>query len=385
MFFLFLKLSEAVWILFLMFFAAIVPVAVIAGTLFFVFRRNSKSRAAWGNVARALNFHMPRPKELLMTGDVDGSDVKAAIRVERDYSGEHTRVKFFTYCTSEFSRPLRFLLDVNSDKSFFRRSSKMPIGEPNFDNVFNAQCYDPNVLRRLLLSDFSSDKTQNLYGDLMLAKQTAGTVRVSDRRVYLERSGQISDETVLREMIFATARLAKRFEAARKIFPLADWEKQLMNSWQKFAAVNGLVFNTDFFQIQGIYKGFPVFVELETDAAKWETQIKMKFPRNLAIGFKLMPENSVHKALTWIGVQDIEVGIKGFDDIFIIKANNVEAAKRKLAPDLCSLLIGINNNASAIAIDDNELSVTYKTVLGDPQLLKETLDAVSAASHMLMR
>ncbi len=381
----FLQVGGAVWTIFLFFFVFAVPAVIIGITLFVLLTRNKKNRAVWGNVARSLNFNMPQPKQLQMFGEMGGSKINVAIRVERSYTGEHTRVKFFTYCTSEFRHPLRFLLDISTVKSYVPGSSTFKIGQANFDKAFDAKCYDANVLSRLLLSDFPSDKTQNLFGDLMWAKQTAGTIRVTDKSVYIERSGQVSDENALRQMIEVTAHLSKRFEAARKSFPLTDWETNLINSWKKFADQNSLVFNADYFQIQGIFRGAPVFVELETGDGKWQTEIKLKFPQNLAIGFKLMPENSVHKALTYLGVQDIEAGIKQFDDLFIVKANNVEAAKWKLQPDLCTKLIAINNNASTIAIDDSEFSVVYNSVLGDPQILKETLDAISSASGMLIR
>lgn len=380
-----LQVGGAVWTVFIFLVVLAVAAVVVGVTILFLLMRNNKNRTAWRNVARSLNFSMPQPKKLEMSGEIQGCKIKVAIRTETSYTGERNRVKFFTYCASEFSHPLRFLLNISSKTSYFAGSNKMVIGQPNFDKTFDAKCYDANVLRRLLLSDFPSDKTQNLFGDLMLAKHSAGTINVTDKNVYVERSGQIGDEDVLRQMIEVTAHLAKRFEAARKSFPLADWENNLINSWQNFANQNGLVFNANYFQIQGVYKGAPIFVELETSNGKWQTEIKLKFPQNLAIGFKLMPENSVHKALTWLGVQDIELGIKPFDDTFIVKANNVEAAMWKLQPDLSSLLIGINNNASTIAIDDNEFSVTYNTVLGDQQSLKETLDAISSASRMLMR
>ena len=46
-----------------------------------------------------------------------------------------------------------------------------------------------------------------------------------------------------------------------------------------------------------------------------------------------MPDNALHKALSWLGMQDIESGNKAFDDAFIVKAKNEAVARNKLQPD----------------------------------------------------
>ena len=49
-----------------------------------------------------------------------------------------------------------------------------------------------------------------------------------------------------------------------------------------------------------------------------------------------MRENSIHKAFTFLGAQDIEAGIEDFDAAFIIKAQNIGLARQKLQTDLCA-------------------------------------------------
>lgn len=115
---------------------------------------------------------------------------------------------------------------------------------------------------------------------------------------------------------------------------------------------NGLSFDAKGYVLQGNYQNFPVFIALETGAGEWQTQMKLRFPHSLMVGLKIMPENTIHKALTWVGVQDIEVGIKEFDDAFIVKGKNIEAAKYKLQPDFCFRLVELNRQTSNISIDD---------------------------------
>lgn len=382
-----LVFAGAIWTLFLFVIVFTVPITIIGGVLFFVLWRNRKNRVVWGNVANKLNFNMPNPKRLEMFGTYKGCKLKTAIRVEyrNTNSDGGTRAKYFTYCTSEFSQPLRFLLSITSPKGYFSGSNQIQLGQPGFDKAFYLKGYDANVLQNLLLSDFPSDKTQNLLGDLMWAKQYIGTIQITDKMVYLERSGQVGDENTLRQLIEITAHLADRFSAARRSFPLADWEKQLLQNWQKFTGENNLVFDSKSFTIQGNYKNFHVLVALETEKEKWQTEMKLKFPNNLMAGLKIMPDNSIHKALTWIGVQDIESGNKAFDDAFIVKSNIGAIVKGKLQPDFCTHLLQIKSRTSNILINDEEIFFTFDSVLGDEQALKSYLEALVITAQMLLR
>ena len=361
---------------------------ILIGVVVFILRRNNKNRTVWGNIAKNLNFTMPNPKKLEMLGRFNNCNIRLAIGARRSGGGEYNRTEFYTYCVSEFSHSLRFLLNISSPKGLLSDvfgSNSIKLNQPNFDQRFNAKCYDANVLQSLLLSNFPSDKTQNLMGDLMLANQQIGIVNITDKQVYVEKSGQIGDENVLRNMIETTANLANRFQKARETFPLADWEKQLLQHWQNLADKNNLVFNTKNFHLRGTYKNFPLFVDLKTDKDKWQTSIKLNFPNSLMVGLKLMPENSIHKALSWVGLQDIEVGIKEFDDAFIVKAQNVQTAKHKLKPEVCKQLVALNQNASALLVDDETIAFTYDTILGDEKTLKSYIEGMFSTANMLLR
>ncbi|MCB1025415.1 MAG: hypothetical protein KDB79_13550 [Acidobacteria bacterium] len=376
-------MAEVAVTLFIIALVVCVPVLVIGITVFVVLRRNKKGREAWGKTAQKLNFQMPNPKQLKMTGNYDNCEVIASIRVENVRSSESNSKAYFTYCISEFREPLRFLLDVSSPKGYFSGSGTISTGNQNFDNKFRAKCYDPNILRNLLMSDFPSDRSQNLMGDLMLAAQSFGTIKISDNSIYVERRGIVTDENVLHQMIEMTARLGNRFSAAREKFPLAEWEKQLFKNWEAFANENRLNFNKQKCRLQGNYKNFLLLVELKTNKEKWQTNIEVRFPKSLMVGLKIMPENAVHKALTWVGLQDIEVGIKEFDDTFIVKAENVPRAKYMLGPDVCRRLLSLNKNASTLLVDDQTMSFTYDTMIGDKYALESTVKEMTTTANLL--
>jgi hypothetical protein len=352
---------------------------MIIGIVFFVLRRSSKNRLLWNSVSKNLNLNMPNPKKLEMSGFYNGCEVKLSIGARR--SSDST--EYFTYCLTEFSHPFRLLLKISSPKGII--SKVFGTAQSNFERTFNVECYDANVLQRLLLSDFPSNKTQNLMGDLMLANQSIQTINITDKKVYTETSGQTGDENTLRQMLEITTYLANRFKMARENFPLADWEKSLLENWQSLSNEANLQFDSKNMQIRGNYHNFPLFIALETEKGIWQTEIKLKFPQSLMIGLKIMPENSIHKALTWVGLQDIEVGIREFDDAFIVKGKNIQMAKHKLQPDVCRQLIELRRRVSEIAVNDDEISVTFDEILGDKTILKNYLEGIVSTARMLLR
>ncbi len=380
--------GEIIGILFILFFVFGFTILVVGLTFYIRYLVVNKNRVAWGRIAQNLNFTMPNPKNPEMFGKINGCEVKAAIGVRYRNTGEHSRAENYTYCVSEFPHSLRFLLDIKTPKGMLSGvlgANDISTGQEGFDRTFNVECYDENVVRNLLLSNFPSDKTQNLMGDLMLARQVVGIINVTDKKVYIEKPGRVDDENGLRNMIEITAYLAKRFQTAREKFPFAEWEKQMFANWKNIARENNFQFDKQNVQMQGVYKNFPVLIALNTEKGKWETQLKLRFPKSLMVGLKLMPENSLHKALSWFGMQDIKVGIKEFDDAFIVKGKNVQMAKHKLQPEVCRNLVALSRKSSSYLITDEEFSVTFETVLGDDKMLKSYLEAIVATSKMLLR
>ncbi len=382
----FLASGDTFIILFALCFVVALPIILI-GVVVFVLRRNNKNRAVWQQVSRETGLTMPNPKKLELKGVYDNCDVRIAIGMRRTGGGDSRHNEYFTYSTSSFPHSLRLLLNIETNSGFLSKvfSSKgMKIGNDNFDETFRASCYDPNVLRTLLTSDFHSSKTQNVMGDLMLAKNSFGKIKIDDNGIYIEEHGQIGDPELLKNMIATTSFLSRRFQNGRKKLPRTNWETSLLNSWHLLASSNNLSLDADNYSISGSFQGFPVAVSVKTAEGKWQTEVVLKFPQSLMIGLKIMPENSIHRALTWLGVQDIESGIKEFDDAFIVKAKDIAAAKRKLQPDFCQQLFGLCKNTSKFIIDDEQIAFTVDEILGDGKILKSYLGASALAAQMLL-
>ncbi|MEZ5424735.1 MAG: hypothetical protein R2747_00595 [Pyrinomonadaceae bacterium] len=360
---------------------------IIGGVVFFVLRRNRKNRAAWQEISRQLDLPMKNPNQLQMAGLYNDCEVKLSVGARRS-GGENSSTEFFTYCTVRFPHSLRFLLNIAAPKGLFSKifdSNRMILGQSGFDQRFNAKCYDQEVLRRLLLSDFPSDATQNLMGDLMMSSDLIDVIEISDEKVYLETGGQVADFERLKKMLDTTTYLAKRFYSARQSFPLAEWERQTLRDWRSLADEQNLRVDERNFELSGTYGSFPVRVRLLTDRGKWQTGIELKFTDSLMTGLRIMPENSIHKAFTWLGAQDIEAGDKAFDDAFIVKAKNVAVARSFLTPDFCRQMVGLKSQTSGISVTDEEMVLTFDTVLGDRRTLKSHLEALASTARMLRR
>lgn len=374
-----LSTGETFIIIFALLMMILLPLIIIA-IIVYVLRRNNKHRAIWNSLAPKLNLTMPNPKKLEMSGFYDNCKIKLAVGVRGSGDSSET----FTYCVSEFPHSLRFLLNISSPKGLLSKvfdSNDLKLGQVNFDNSFNLKCYDANVLQKLLLSDFPSNKTQNLMGDLMLANQSFGVINVTDEKVYLETSGQIADENIIKQMLEMTTNLANRFRSAREKFPLADWEKQMLQNWQNLAQEKNLQFNSKNIALQGNYKNFLINAALKTDSGKWQTQFKLRFPKSLMIGLKIMPENSIHKAMSWLGLQDIKAEIKEFDEAFIVKAQNIGFAKQLLQPSFCSQLLKLKAPSSDLQITDEEIVITIDSIVGDKNMLKKYLDEIALTAQ----
>ncbi len=383
-----LLLSVGETLLLLLFFF-VIGFILLVGVCVIIYKllKNRQNVSAFQKLSQQTGLQMTNPKKPFLKGVYNDCEVELAISFRRVGTGEDSYTEHFTYCESYFPYSLRFLLDISCPQGWFSRalgSNDVKLGHTAFDNKFTLKCYDANVARRLLLSDFPSDNSQNLMGDLMLAGSKITYIDVTDHEVYTEETGQIANIEQLKQMLNTTTHLAKRFRVAREKFPLADWEKQLFHSWQKIAKENNLRVDTNHLQMQGFYKNFPILVSIDTKGGRWQTNIKLKFPESLMVGLKLMPENSIHKALSWFGVQDIQIGIKKFDDAFIVKGKNVQMAKYKLQPNVCNQLLALSKQTNNFLIDDTSMSFTYNSVLGSEKMLKSQIEGMISTAKLLL-
>lgn len=372
-------------VLFAGFFIFVFPL-IIGGVIFYTLRKNKLNRAAWQQLAGEIKFHMPNPKKLEMLGNYNGIDTRVAVGMRTSGAGEDRHTEYFTYCRSTFPKPLRFALQISAPKgvlSAILKGKGTPLGHGNFDNRFGVRCYDQKVLKRLLLSDFPSNKTGNLMGDLMLASEDYDTITLNDQTVYIETGGHIRDHDELKHLLMTTNRLAKRFADARKKFPLEKWEKQLAANWTAFAKHHSLSVDPNEFVLEGTYNGFPMKACIHSSPGRWKTTIDLKYPEKLMVGFQIYPEGAFHGAIKLFGFQDIKAGHEDFDRAFIVKAKNQQVAKAKMTPEFCGQMLGLKRNSASIELDDEHLKLTVNHVLGDTKKLTHFINAMGSAMSKL--
>ena len=355
--------------------------------IIFLLKRNTKNRAVWQKLSQDLNLTMVNPNQLQITGFYHNVEIVLSIGARRS-GGEDSTTEHYTYCVGKFSSPLRLQLGIKSYSGAISRaldSAGIKTGNANFDSAFLLSCYDPNLIKQLIVADFPSSKTQNILGDLMLSHQSMDVVNVSDVGVYIEMGGMVGDANVLRQMLDMTAILTQRIHAARQMLPPAEWEKKLIYSWLNVANEIGLELDSEQMILSGQIDKFASHIEFKTANEKWITEINLKFPASLFMGLKIMPDNSIHKALSWLGVQDIESGIKEFDDAFIVKAENVAVARHRLQPEFCNRLISLRKKASDLTINDEEITVVIQAMVGDETALKGLIAEIISVVKLLTR
>jgi hypothetical protein len=386
LFIIFLKLGEVILILFAMF-LMLAAFLSIPGAIAYVLIKGKKNREAWGEVSNKLGLKLLPNGKLPMTGVYNDCPIEFSIFGQRrmgGYSGEiyHRRHVNYTYCKAMFPNNLRLSLKIETGKS---SSGSIFMGLAGFDNAFDVRGYDREIVQRMLLTESPTQRTNNLVGDLMLAKESVSHIQIDDEGVYVQQKGVVTDLATIKNWLDITTYLAKRFYATRKNLPSADWEKQTIQAWQSLANQNNLSFDSKNLTLEGRYKNFPVRIAIQAETEKLQTEIKLKFPKSLMAGLKIMPDNAIHKALSWLGMQDIESGNKAFDDAFIVKAENDAVAGHKLRPDLCTMLLNINSKASNLLITDEEISVTFDSVINDQKILQSYLEAIVSTAQMFLR
>lgn len=382
----FLKLGEVILVLFAIF-MMLAAFLAIPGAIAYVIIKGKRNREAWGEVSNKLGLKLLPNGKLPMTGVYNDCPVEFSIFVQRrmgGYSGEiyHRRHVNYTFCKANFPNNLRLSLNITTGKS---SHGSIFTGLAGFDNSFDVRGIDREIVQRMLLTESPTQRTNNLVGDLMLAKESVSHIQIDDEGVYVQQKGVVTDLETIKKWLEITTYLAKRFYAARQNLPRTDWEKQTIQAWQSLAGQNNLSFNSNNLTLEGNYKNFPVRVAVKADTEKMQTEIKLNFPNSLMAGLKIMPDNAVHKALSWLGMQDIKSGNKTFDDAFIVKAQNEAVAKNKLQPDLCTQLLNINSQASNLLITDEEISIVFDSVMSDEKFVKFYLEALVSTAQMLQR
>jgi hypothetical protein len=379
------RLGQFILVIIVLCVIALVPL-IIGGVVFYTLRKNRLSRQAWQKLAREIGFHMPEPKKLRMTGIYNGIETMLSIGMRRSGSGEDRTREYFTYCVSTFPRELRFGLQITSPKGLLDglfKSKETVVGNKYFDKAFSSVCYDQRVLQRFLLSDFPSQKTGNLMGDLMIAYQKYRIVKLTDKQIYIEISGQERDPAVLKELMAVTNRVAMRFSKARETFPPEEWENHLNANWQSFGRDNGLSYDPSEARLTGNYRGFPVDISLHCEPGRWLTTLEVQYPQRLMVGYSIYPEKSFHKVAKVFGFEDLRTGNPAFDNAYIVKAKNKDVALAKLTPDFCEQMVGLDRHTHNILLDDEKMKMTLTQVLGETDTLKSYLAAMISAMSKL--
>lgn len=363
-------------------FVGAIPI-VIGLIVYYLLRSQKQQRASWESAATMLGLSIAPAPKLELTGRFGDYNVAVLAAIRR--SGDSTQS--FTCCRCPLRRRLRWLLQLSAPQNMiaqlFDGGADVVIGNDEFDRKYKAACYDPDILRRLLLSDFPTAETRNLAEDLILVQRAFPIVKITDDEIYLETGGHLANTAQIRSLIEATTRLASRFDAARALFPPAAWEAKLIADWSSYASRNKLNFDAERISIEGRMGAFEVKIATETGKGRWQTAVTATFPRELPGGLRVMTETALHSALEWLGAQDIATGQREFDELFIVKAADAGYAVRVLRPELCQHLVEMRRTFGEVTISPTTVGVVVDRLIGDAAELQKTVGAVVSVAAAL--
>jgi hypothetical protein len=106
----------------------------------------------------------------------------------------------------------------------------------------------------------------------------------------------------------------------------SEWHQQIRTAWRSAADMYRLGFDADRFAITGMLAAAEIRVALEAEPEMIATTLVLRLPPGASFGFALRPQRGVFlfdRLLPW---EDLRVGDRAFDDMFIVRSPDRAAA-----------------------------------------------------------
>ena len=241
------------------------------------------------------------------------------------------------------------------------------LGVPQFDGELRLGAFDQDRLRALLYPSDAQALT-TLQG---LVRCTRDGMHVTDSTAVYELSGVICDPIEvanrLDQAIWCATELARR----KQSMPITPSEIAHRTEWQAYATRMGLDFDAPQMKLSGDIGGTRIEVALETNGARVQTAVTVRWPRELGVNVRLRKASGFSFLASLFG-QDIATGDPAFDSMFQIQGYPEPWVRQCFAhPDLRATL-------QSVAAGANELTMNGTGVFWlwpGPALSRTDLDA----------
>lgn len=175
------------------------------------------------------------------------------------------------------------------------------------------------------------------------------------------------------------------------VIPLAMAHARAVNrAWESAAQTLGLQHSPAAFlksrRLEGNLEGFQVVVDTYTQSSgkhsQTYTRFRVTFPP-LGLGLRLTREGMMSNVTKFFGAQDIQVGDPGFDHAILVKGQSEHATRDFLTPSRRMRIHRFFNGHHSAIIDDHSLRWDRRGVVSQPQVLVDTIRAMTRVAWHL--
>lgn len=231
-------------------------------------------------------------------------------------------------------------------------ASDIRLGDPAMDEELYVLGFDPARVASFLRPDLPHVRD--------LLTRMVGTLRqqelcVTDSAVLVSQTGSHAEPEPLGRMLDAGIWFARTLAARRAEVPRDD-DLFRMLEWQAYASAAGLVFDPERLTLTGVRSGAAVEVALETEGQKTHTGVTVHFPSSTGLGLTVR-RTGLPGFLQGLFGQDIKVGDKDFDEMFLVTGYPEPAVRALLGrPNVLGVLKAVGARTSEVQLNHAGMS-----------------------------
>lgn len=251
------------------------------------------------------------------------------------------------------------------------RTPPVPLLDPVFDQLVEAQGDDPDQIRQLLGGA--------VRARLLTTIERWRDVVVTDRSVRVHMPRPLASGVALQDLVRDLRDLSTALVEARRDLAPPRGLAAFVGVWDAIAADYGLEVDPAFPAAWGLVDGRRLYLCPLRSPDGYAAELRLTFRPHRHRGLQLHPQ--AHAAeMDGPSAQDIVVGQDAFDDAFVVKGYDPDVIRELLTADACDELLALHRTGKLDA-DDVRLHLTNLPL--DEATLRATIErAIRAAAAM---
>jgi hypothetical protein len=317
-----------------------------------------------------------------MIGERGGVPICVGIRVVVTGTGKNRRRHYYTYVEAQLPRSLELGLHVSPSNWLASAlggligGQDLQVGIPDLDARYRIAASIADQARALLSAPYVAEVLLGLSGRTFQPYLT-------DTHVKLEAQSKCLDARDLAIAADWCVDLAHRVVSARTTIGLSTLQKVMNEAWRPIAESHGLSIDYERRMMSGRVGGMHVEVCGMQDGDHYRTAFVVRFDRPLGIGLKLERQDGWGALGGLVGMQDIKVGDRAFDDRFIVKGSPEAAVREALTAEVRATLIQLQEHATSLTVEDRGLRADVGWLVNEPSWLHAAITSIARAGAVM--